>query len=317
MATTLSRALLTELDLYIRKEYVTHLSQTPPEYPLYTKEDSWPKNGGLFMHFIRDSQRRSILPAPVKPENAAIETQQLYEGRIKDVYSLRFATGIAFSYEKRKMGIAALNSARKPAQYLADSTRMSMEAYYIGLLAESMATTAPELISFSGQPLVSAAHPLMSGGTWSNLYPNPASPTYTVLNELTTQFARNVNEDGYPMPTLRLNTFWIPVEEEATLLEALKSIGRPDTANRADNILAARKVMNASPIGVFTLMWMPATMWFGVDNTVHSLTRYILEAPSIRGPIEEPTDESVRWQVTFWLSRANWDARGVIGVLRP
>lgn len=319
MAITLLNELLRELDKYVRKAYVQHVTDVPPDFPIYTKEEPWPKNGSLLAPFIRNAQFTSIGPAAVKPENVAITPQHLRDGRTKDVYSVRFATAVAFSHEKTKMGADVYSSAKKPGQFLADAQRLTYETYYAGFFTHATnASAPPELLGFDERPLLSATHVLMgSTATASNLRSTAGSITYSVLNEVMTAVTRTVSEDNVPMPILRVNELWVPPEEEANAYETITSMGRPDTANRADNVLAQRLASSLTKDSVKVLVWMPATHWYAVDKTKHSLTRYALEAPQITGPIKDELKESYMWKVTFWISRAFWDWRGVYGVPRP
>ncbi len=308
---------LQELDKYVRQLFIKHISETSPEFPRYTKSEAWPKaEGGLFEPFIRDMQTRSILPAPQKAENQPVVTQDLFPGRQKDVYSVRFGTALSFSYEKQKMGISKLNSAKRVAKYLADAIRMTNEAFYAALLDNCFdSTPATEFKCFDGLEGCNAAHVLLSGGTYSNLYGSAASPTYGVINDIATAFARVLNEDGYPMPTLRIRAWWIPPEEEACLLETLKSMGRPDTLVRADNILASREMVSSGTDGIQTLYYMSSNQWFAVDTSEQSLTRYELEAPRLETEYDRKT-QAMTWQITEWIARAIWDWRGLYGVAR-
>lgn len=321
MAVTTLNALLKELDQYIRKSYIQFLTEVAPEFPTYTKLEEWPKNGDLFMPFLRKAQFPTVEPAPIKAEHAPINEQTLRDGRTKDIYSVRFATSISFTYEKMKMGVAMLSSAKRPSQLLAESVRMSQETYFSEILAYAASSGAPaELKCYDGEPLVDAAHALLSGATASNYYEDggvAADPTYTTLQAVLTKMARTVNEDNYPYPILRFNTLLVPPEAESAAYEAIQSMGRPDTANRADNVLSSRMGSSLTKASVKTLLWMPSTMWFAVDQSKHEMMRYILEAPEVKGPFEDQRTHDYSWQVAFWLSRAVWDWRGVIGVLRP
>ncbi len=321
MAVTTLNALIKELDLYIRQHYIQHLTSVAPEFPTFTKIEAWPKNGDLFQPFYRKAQFPTVEPAVVKPEHAPVTEQTLRDGRTKDIYSVRFATSISFTYEKMKMGVAALSSAKRPAELLADAVRMTEETYFSEILANAINPSAPaELLCYDGDPLVSSSHTLLSGDSVSNYYEDglvAADPTYTTLHAVLTKLARTVNEDNYPYPIFRLNTLFLPPEAESAAYEAIMSMGRPDTANRAENVLSARMTSSLSKASVKTLLWPPSTMWFGIDQANHEMMRYVLEAPEVKGPISDNRTHDVSWQVAFWLSRAVWDWRGVIGVLRP
>jgi len=324
MATNLLHDLDREMDKQIREVFLTRMSDYAPEFPMYTKEMPWPSEGGYLDEFIRGYQRRSIEPASVKTETERIPTQRIYQGRTKDVYQIRFATGLAFSYEKMRIGLKKLNSVNNVTELLNDSVRMTMENYYIRLLADAANPNCPvEMRGFDGQPPVAGEHTLLKTGlTHSNLYGwsqadpfgIPADPSYTVIHDLITMMARTVSEDGMPYPMYKLNSLVIPVESETACLEIIKSMGRPDMLTNAENVISNRTASALSLSSIKTPMFMPPTMWFAVDENKHSFTRYILEPPDIKGPIVDEKTEERWWGVTMWLSRAFWDWRGTIGI---
>lgn len=304
-----------EFDKYIRDVFVTKMSEYPPEYPMYTMTKPWPSEQGLIQEFIRGYQRKSIQPAIPKLENEPITTQKVGQGRTKDVYSTRFATGLEFTYEKIRMGLKNLNSAFQVSELLGDAMRMTLENYFITLLAEATNPACPaEMLCFDGLPPIDPAHVLLNGNTYGNEYAAPASVSYTVLHDIISEFARIPTEDGTPYPVYRINELWVPVEEEANALEVLKSSLRPDIVQQAANVLSSRGAMQLSPSGVKTPLYMPATMWFAVDGRKHTLTRYILEAPKVEGPFIDERTEGRWWKTTCWIGRAAWDWRGLYGV---
>lgn len=318
MALTMLHDLAKELDKYIRKAYVQHLTDYPPEFTAFTKTDEWPKNGGLLAPFIREAQFPTIGPAVVKAEAQPIIPQALRDGRTKDVYSVRFGTAVAFTHEKMHVGHSVYNSAKKPAMFLADAQRLTYESYYGDFFVYATdAGAPPELLGFDGQPLLSQTHGLMNGGTASNLRATAGSVTYTVLNDVLTAVARSVTEEGTPDVTQRVTELWVPPEEELNALEVLQSVGRPDTANRADNVVKQRLNARLSKDSVKVLTWMPATHWYAVNGPAHSLTAYTLQAPSVTGPIRDEYRDTYAWKITFWIARAFWDWRGIYGVPRP
>jgi hypothetical protein len=318
MAVHTLASLTKELDVYIRKVYLQRLTEVPPEYTAYTKAEAWDKNGDRFAPFLRGYQVPGALPAQEFPEHTPIPQQDLREGRSKDVYPVRFGTSLSFSYQKIKMGSGIYNSARRAAELLADSYRMTVEAYWGALLGEATNPSAPpELLGFDGKPLCSTSHVLLNGQTVSNLATTASDPTYTTLNTVITAVARTVNEDGNPYPIFRVNTLFVPPELEQPAYEAIKSSGRPDTANRADNVIRYRLNTTLTQDSVVTLLWIPPTHWFAADSARHSLTRYVLEDQAITGPYVDEKTHDHTWQLTFWIGRTFWDWRGIYGVPKP
>lgn len=320
MAENTLHSLATELDETIRKEYVYALTAVPPEFPKYTKKEKWDQLGGMFVPVIRRKEGRSIGPAPERPEGEDTVTQQIEDGRTKDLDDPPvFSTGLSFTKHKLQMGIGSLSSTKRVAELLADATRLTMENFWIALLNDADDTgAADEIIGFDGKPPISTAHELLgSTANPSNKLAVATSVTYTALNDMVTKIARTVNEEGKYHNIYKLNQLYIPVEEELNALEALKSAGRPDTVQRADNVLDSRMHFGLSQSGIVTLMYMTADRWFGVDATRHMNFRYVLEDAGIKGPIVDDMSDSAVWLRTFWIHRANWGWRGLFMADRP
>jgi len=320
MATTL-RELAQELDAYIKKEYFLALSEVPPEYPEYTKMEDWEKNGDLFSPLMRRREIATIEAATPRGETEATHIQTLEDGRTKDLENpIRYATGLAFSKDKMQMGIGALTSVKKVAQFLQDAVRMTKEHFYVEILNEiEDGTNCPEeAIGFDGKPPIAYDHQLLKGGTASNYHydtsggaPIYSSVTYTVLNDVLSKVARTVDESGNYHPVYRVNELWVPVEEEANALEVLKSRTRPDVVERADSVITDRSAQSLSMSSVKTLLYMTPDRWFAVDGGRHEITRYTLEDGGVEGPVIDDFTKIATWMVEFWIHRAVWGWRGL------
>jgi len=310
---TLLKSLAHELDILIRKQYLLSLAAVPPEYPLYTKVEEWDKNGSLFAPLMRREQLSTIEPATPIGETEAVNIQSITDGRTKDLDSpIRFATGLSFSQDKMKMGISNTSSVNKVVGLLQDAVRMTMETYWSQLINDADNVSAPsEMLGFDGLPPISTAHTLQGGGTASNKFASNSSVSYTTLNEVLSAVTRTVDEAGNYHNLYRVNELWVPVEEELNAYEALKSTTRPDTTNRADNVITNRSAQSLSMSSVKTLLYMTNDRWFAVDGARHEIKRYVLENTGVEGPIIDPLTKIHTWIVEFWIHRAVWEWRGL------
>ena len=84
--------------------------------------------------------------------------------------------------------------------------------------------------------LFSASHALVGGGTGSNLLSTPADLSLTSLQEMVTLMRKTVNDKGLLRIVVPKNLL-IPVDLDMEAAELLESEERPDTANRAKNVL--------------------------------------------------------------------------------
>lgn len=308
------REIAQELDQYIRSEYFLKLSDTPPEYPSYTVEEEWDNVNGMFMAMMRRREISTIDPAPRRLEGANTVLQMPVGGRTKDLTDPPvFATGLGFTKQKMKMGLANLSSVKKLSQFLEDSVRMTKETYHVTMLNDADNTSAAdELIGFDGLPLCHTAHTLNDSTlTVSNLYGSNSSITYETLDDVITATARLVDEKGQPRPLYRINALWVPPEEETNAYEVLKSRMRPDITNEAANVLGSKQAQALSPASVKVLYYMTADRWFGVDEGHNPLNRYVLEDGGIEGPTEDPLSKNNVWTIEFWIHRCIWAWRGV------
>ncbi len=111
-----------------------------------------------------------------------------------------------------------------------------------------------------GVPLFSTLHPGYpgSGQTFSNVLAVQASLSYTSFNSVLTAIKRQTDERG-TLIRMRPRKLVVAPENELTAREILKSAGRPDTANRADNELKGM----ASGIEIVVDEYLNSpSMWF-------------------------------------------------------
>ena len=111
-----------------------------------------------------------------------------------------------------------------------------------------------------GQPLFSTAHPGFPGNSLSlsNVLTTQASLSYTSFNAALTQIRLQTDYRGNII-RLRPRKLVVHPAYELTAREILKSAGRPDTANRADNEL--KGMASGIELVVDEFISSP-TMWF-------------------------------------------------------
>lgn len=124
--------------------------------------------------------------------------------------------------------------AQRRGRELGFSARQTMEVLFADILNSGFTTNG-----YDGVPLFSASHPLGKGGSnrvQSNILATPANLDVVSYRIMLTMFRRFV--DGTGERKIQLDPMWLiaPPEEEWNADEITKSAGRPDTANRADNV---------------------------------------------------------------------------------
>jgi hypothetical protein len=167
-------------------------------------------------------------------------------------------------------------------------------------------TVSTHMVGMDGQPLLSASHPLTGGGTYANII-TAADLSVTSLEEALYTMRLTVG-DRNELIDLNPTTLLIPPHLERTAHELIKSAGRPDTANRADNWLNTQ--------GLRIIVWNRLTdtdAWFLLtDKARHNLIYYNrLELESDSDRDFNSKDQIYSVVTRFSVGWADW--RGVFG----
>ena len=172
----------------------------------------------------------------------------------------------------------------------------------------AFADTATTYMSgMDGKVLCASDHPLTGGGTEQNILTTAADLSVTSLEEALYTMRLTVG-DRSELLDLEPKYLLIPPHLERTAYELIKSAGRPDTANRADNWLNTQ--------GLQIIVWNRLTdtdAWFLLtEKSMHNLiwyNRLELETDSDR---DFNTKDHIYSVVTrFSLGWADW--RGIFG----
>jgi phage major head subunit gpT-like protein len=167
--------------------------------------------------------------------------------------------------------------------------------------------TLPWQTGMDGYSLCYASHPLTGGGTYQNVLSTAADLSVTSLETALYTFRLTVG-DRNELLDLEPKVLLIPPQLERTAFELLKSSGRPDTANRADNWLPSQ--------GLQMVVWnrlSSSTAWYLLtEKAMHNLIYYN------RLELETDTDRDFNTKDTVYsvVSRfsVGWaDWRGVFG----
>ena len=110
-----------------------------------------------------------------------------------------------------------------------------------------------------GQPLLSASHPLVGGGTYSNLLATPADLSETALEDILIQMRKAVDDRGIPL-ALKAKSLIIPPDLEYVAHRILRSTLRPGTADNDANAIKDKGIFGSDPKVVTRLT--NASAWF-------------------------------------------------------
>ena len=162
-----------------------------------------------------------------------------------------------------------------------DNLYMSMGAKYAKALSRSMQHTK-EIKAASifnngfnagfkggdGQSLLSTAHPLMGGGTFSNKLATPADFAEASLEDILIQIRKAKDDRGIPMALTAKNVI-IPPELEYLAFRILDSNMRPGTADNDVNAVNKMGIFG-SPADVVTRLSDPDA-WFVKTDALEGL----------------------------------------------
>lgn len=229
-------------------------------------------------------------------ENEETAMDSFKKGFPKRYQHVDYALKIGASERVRRDDKTGYWKSRSPE--LGFSARQTREILVADLFNQGFtAVTGPD-----GQPLFSAVHPNIVQGVQNNIL-NPVGEISVLAVRLAlTQFRRFLDDTG--VRRVQLIPKWLvhPPEEEYNVLEILRSAGRPDTANRADNV-----VRNALTPFVWDYL-TDVNNWFVLsDKSQHYLKFY----DRIGFTVDEYMDDDtmiqwVRGRMAFSFGHSHW-----------
>lgn len=236
------------------------------------------------------------------PEGVESSQDRFFDGFPKRFDMIEYSLSIGYTHQflrDIKTRIAKERSADMGRS--ARSTQEEVNASMLNLAFDS-ATLGPD-----NQPLCSTVHPNIRGGTQSNIISPVGVLTTTSYRLALTKMRRFYDDTG--VRRINVDPKWLVVspEEEFTALEITKSMGRPDTANRVDNVTRGR-----TEVFVYDYLTDAENWWLLADKDQHYLQVFDREKFSVRETEEEKP--RIMW-VTGYYSQAygfsHW--MGVVG----
>jgi len=230
------------------------------------------------------------------PENVESAEDSFEKGFPKRYQHEDYSLSVGASHQVRRDDKSGYWKQRAPE--LGFSARQTREILVADLFNQGFtAVTGPD-----SQPLFDTAHPNIRSGTQSNILTPVGEISVLAIRLALTQFRRFFDDTGVRRQQLIAKNLIHPPEEEYNVLEILKSAGRPDTANRADNV-----IRNA--LTPFTWDYLTdVNNWFVTsDKSQHYLKFYNRESFHV----EEFYDEKTRIQwvqsfMAFSFGHSHW-----------
>jgi hypothetical protein len=238
----------------------------------------------------------------VVPEGATPNQDRFFDGYHKRFNHVAYGLRLGFSWEAQKDLKTRLFAER--ARDMGRSARSTQETVNASLLNLAFSNTQ---LGPDGEPLCDAAHPNIRGGTQSNLLSPAGTVSVTTVRRMLTMGRRFYDDTGVRRVRLSWDKLVVPPEEEWAAKEVLMSAGRPDTANRADNV--SRGVV--TPF-VYDYLEDDAFFWLMAKKSEHYL--FIFEREAFGTTEYEEEENTMQWIRGYYRQSygfAHW--MGVIG----
>lgn len=231
MAINLS-TIVDALDLNLNEMFQDGLTKWPEEYSKVFNVENSDKQTE------KDSYESGFGLVPVKTEGRSATYDTIYPG-IKVTYThLTYALGYEITEE------AIEDNQRTPetfAKLPAALDRSALETVEVSAWSVFNNGFSGSFNGFDGQPLFSASHPLLQGGTQSNTPSTQADLSITSLTSALTAIEKMVDERGLKRP-LRAGNLVVPIDYWKVARELLDSDYIPESANNAINALQSKKL---------------------------------------------------------------------------
>lgn len=228
------------------------------------------------------------------PEGVDASQDRFFDGYPKRYNHEDYSLGIGFTWQfLRDIKTRVAKGRSEDLGRSARSTQEEVNAQLLNLAFDS-GTLGPD-----GVPLMSTLHPNIRGGTQSNIISPVSALSVTSYRLALTKFRRFYDDTGVRRVSLDPGQLVVPPELEYEANEITKSAGRPDTANRVDNV-------SKGMTSVFVYDYLTnTTNWFMLaSKDQHFLTVFNREMFHV----EEDEDEAARvmWVRAFYAQSYGW-----------
>jgi hypothetical protein len=189
-----------------------------------------------------------------------------------------FGLRIGFSHQFIRDGKVTLwNERGRDLGYSARQTVEVLSADVFNNGFNVLANAPPQTAGFDNVALFSASHPIIRGGgsagqLQSNILATAATLSVASYRDMLTLSRKLFDDTGVRRIQLTMRNLVVPPELEFVSKEIVKSAGRPDTANRADNVSR-----DATGVIVWDYLLNPKFWFMVAEKSQHKLKFYYRE----------------------------------------
>lgn len=273
------------LDMVAFDEYSKHEDAIPKLFNVKSS-DKWGE---------QYSTMAGLKAAVLKPEGTSVTFDDPIQGYDTTFTHSTYALAVAFSeelIEDDKMQIV-----EDTYRSMGLSMYQTRQIEAMGVFNDGFTNTGMD-----GENLFDVGHPLPGGGTYQNRPTTDIALSVAGLREMEVEMGNQVNGRNINV-MVRPRMVLVPWDLNATALELLRSVDRPDTANRAINsFYSTNYELCVSPFLSST------TAWFALaDKGTHKLVFHERIAPQIKSWPEERTGSiNTRIRSRFSVGYYNW-----------
>lgn len=220
--------------------------------------------------YIDDQERASTGPMQVKIENELAAIDSFASGYAKRYNMVAYAQRVLVSYEAKRD--SKYDEATNGAADCAQAAKLTQE--YTAADVWIKAYTAG-YNGGDGVVLGSASHPLVKGGTYSNMFASYMSLSELAIETMIINASQMPDSNGWIVNGYDIKKIVVPKALEFRLMRILKSANQNDTANNAINALKSKNL----DMGV-NRYFTSNTQWGGVTNAKAGLRFIWRERPT-------------------------------------
>lgn len=260
--------------------------------------------------YEQDVQVTGFGLATVKGQGAPLQYDSEEQGFVSTYTHVAYALGYIVTHEEL-MDNQYKEVASRRAKANAFSINQTVET--VGALVYNDAFTGNYFKCADGQPLISAAHVQVSGGTFSNRLTPDADLSEAALEDINIQIMQMTMDRGLKIAGQGMSLHIAP-QELYNANRILKSVLQNDTANNAINAL---KATNALPKGIkLNHYFTSPNAWFIRTNIPNGMTFFWRAKPEFSQDNDFDT-KNAKAATYMRFSMGNTDPRGIYGSNGP
>ena len=291
---TFAKALWPGVNAWYGKAYNEYPVEFMQLFEKFTSDRSYEEDVGL----------SSFGLAILKPEGSPIQYDQERQGFTNRYTHATFALGFVITREMMEDDLYDVVGQKK-AQGLAYSIRQTKEVLGANVYNRAFNSS---FTGGDGQALISASHPNVAGGTWSNQIATASDLSEAALEQAVIDIANYTNDRGLRI-AVKPKSLVIPYTLQFEAMRILKSVGRVGTDNNDINALNASGMFNEVVINHYLT---DADAWFIRTDVPNGMKYFERRADQFEMDNDFDT-ENAKFKASF---RASWgwtDPKGLYG----